>query len=122
MTRRVVITGLGTVNPLALNVPDYWRALTAGKSGIAPITLFDTAEFRVKFAGEVKNFDPSVAIDARTVRRLDRFTQLALVATAEAVKDAGLDFSKENPFRCGCILGSGISGLAEFEEGARTLA
>src|SRR5262245_17643571 len=112
MTRRVVITGLGTVNPLALNVPDYWRRLLAGESGIAPITLFDTKDFKVHFGGEVKNFDPSVAIDPKTVRRLDRFTQFGLVAAAQAVQDAGLDFSKENPFRCGCIFGSGIGGLA----------
>src|SRR5438477_9209915 len=119
--RRVVITGLGTVNPLALGVPDYWRALLAGQSGIAPITHFDTSAFKVHFAGEVKGFRPDPVIDARTVRRLDRFTQFALVATAEAVKDSGIDFSKEDPFRCGCILGSGIGGMAEFEDGHNTL-
>src|SRR5438477_3142602 len=118
--RRVVITGLGTVNPLALGVPDYWRALLAGQSGIAPITHFDTSAFKVHFAGEVKGFRPDPVIDARTVRRLDRFTQFALVATAEAVKDSGIDFSKEDPFRCGCILGSGIGGLAELEDGHTT--
>src|SRR4051812_47648882 len=121
MTRRVVITGLGTVNPLALNVPDYWRALLAGRSGIAPLTLFDTADFKVRFGGEVKGFNPAVAIDAKTVRRLDRFTQFALVAAAEAIKDSGLDMAKEDPFRCGCILGSGIGGLTELEDGAHTL-
>ncbi len=119
--RRVVITGLGTVNPLALNVPDYWRGLLAGRSGIAPITLFDATTFKVQFGGEVKGFDPAGVIDPRTVRKLDRFTQFALVAAAEAVKDSGLDFSRENPFRCGCILGSGIGGIAEFEEGHETL-
>jgi 3-oxoacyl-[acyl-carrier-protein] synthase II len=119
--RRVVITGLGTVNPIALSVPDYWRGLLAGRSGVAPITLFDTTHFKVKFGGEVKGFDPSVAIDARAVRRLDRFSQFALVAAAEAVTDSGLDFSREDPFRCGCILGSGIGGIAEFEDGHGTL-
>jgi 3-oxoacyl-[acyl-carrier-protein] synthase II len=117
----VVITGLGTVNPLALNVPDSWRALLAGKSGIAPITLFDTSQFKVKFGGEVKGFDPSGVIDARSVRKLDRFTQFALFATAEAIKDSGLDLAAEDPFRCGCILGSGIGGIAEFEDGHATL-
>jgi 3-oxoacyl-[acyl-carrier-protein] synthase II len=121
MSRRVVITGLGTVNPLALNVPAYWQALLAGTSGIAPIALFDTTDFKVKFGGEVKGFNPAAAIDAKTVRRLDRFSQFALVAAAEAIKDAGLDMSKEDAFRCGCILGSGIGGMAEFESGARTL-
>ncbi|MBA4188641.1 MAG: beta-ketoacyl-[acyl-carrier-protein] synthase II [Planctomycetaceae bacterium] len=120
--RRAVITGLGTVNPLGLNVPTYWRALLAGNSGIAPITLFDTTDFKVKFAGEVKKFDPTGAMDHRDVRRSDRFTQFAIVAATEAVKDSGLDFAKEEAFRCGCIFGSGIGGLNELEDGAKTLA
>jgi 3-oxoacyl-[acyl-carrier-protein] synthase II len=119
--RRVVITGLGTVNPLGLNVPDYWRGLLAGQSGIAPITLFDTKEFKVKFGGEVKRFTPEPILDVRTARKFDRFTQFAVVAAAEAIKDSGLNLAKEDAFRCGCILGSGIGGIAEFEEGARTL-
>jgi 3-oxoacyl-[acyl-carrier-protein] synthase II len=116
MTRRVVITGMGTVNPLANNLPDYWRALCAGRSGIGPITLFDTSAFKVHFGGEVKNFDASGIVDARSLRRLDRFTQFAMVASDEAVKDSGIDFSKEDPYRAGVILGSGIGGLTEFEE------
>jgi 3-oxoacyl-[acyl-carrier-protein] synthase II len=120
--RRVVITGLGTVNPLGLSVPEYWRGLLAGKSGVAPITQFDTAEFKVKFGGEVKGFNPDPVLDARAVRHLDRFTQFALVAAAEAVRDSGLDFGKEDPFRCGCIFGSGIGGLNELEDGAKVLA
>ena len=119
--RRVVITGLGTVNPLGLNVPDYWRGLLAGQSGIAPITLFDTKDFKVRFGGEVKGFNPEPILDTRAARKLDRFTQFAIVAASEAIKDSGLDFAKEDAFRCGCILGSGIGGIAEFEEGARTL-
>ena len=119
--RRVVITGLGTVNPIALNVPDYWRGLLAGASGIAPITLFDTTAYKVRFGGEVKNFRPESLIDSKTVRRLDRFSQFALFAAAEAIAESGIDFSKEDPFRCGCILGSGIGGMAEFEEGHTTL-
>lgn len=120
--RRVVITGLGTVNPLGLGVPEYWRGLLAGQSGIAPLTLFDTTDFKVRIGGEVKNFSPETVIDGRTSRRLDRFAQFALYAAAEAVKDSGLDFAKEDPFRAGCIFGSGIGGLAEFEDGAKTLA
>jgi 3-oxoacyl-[acyl-carrier-protein] synthase II len=119
--RRVVITGLGTVNPLALNVPDYWRGLLAGRSGIAPISLFDTTAFKVKFGGEVKGFSPEPILDMRSARRLDRFTQFAIVAAHEAVKDSGLDFAKEDPFRCGCIIGSGIGGLAELEDAHTTL-
>lgn len=119
--RRVVITGLGTVNPLAHDVPTYWRGLLAAQSGIAPITLFDTTGYKVRFGGEVKNFRPDPVIDAKAVRRLDRFVQLALVAAHEAVADSGFDISKEDPFRCGCILGSGIGGLAEFESGHNDL-
>ena len=99
--RRVVVTGLGTVNPLALAVPEYWRRLVAGQSGIAPIALFDTTNHKVKFGGEVKGFKTEPVIDGRTVRRLDRFTQFALVAAAEAVADCGLDFGKLNPSRAG---------------------
>ncbi len=119
--RRVVVTGLGTVNPLANSVPDYWRGLLAGQSGIAPLTLFDTTKFKVRFGGEVKNFKPEPVIDHKTVRRLDRFTQFALHAAHEAVADSGIDFAKYDPFRLGCIIGSGIGGLAEFEDGHGTL-
>ncbi len=119
--RRVVVTGMGTVNPIGHSVPEYWQALLVGRSGIGPITLFDTTQFKVKFGGEVKNFDPSPVIDARAVRRLDRFSQFALVACDQAVKDSGIDFAKLDPFRAGVILGSGIGGIAEFEEGVGTL-
>lgn len=119
--RRVVITGLGTVNPLGLTVPDYWRGLLAGASGIAPITQFDPGPFKVKFAGEVKGFRPEPVIDTRAARRLDRFAQFALVAAVEAVADSGIDFAREDPFRCGCILGSGIGGMNEYEDGHTTL-
>ena len=119
--RRVVVTGLGTVNPLGNTVPDYWQGLLAGRSGIGPITLFDTADFKVKFGGQVNGFDPAAVIDAKSVRRLDRFSQFALVAADQAVKDSGLDVSKLDPFRCGVILGSGIGGIAEFEDGVTTL-
>jgi 3-oxoacyl-[acyl-carrier-protein] synthase II len=117
----VVITGLGSVNPLGLNVPDYWRGLLAGASGVAPITHFDARDFKVRFAGEVKGFRPDPVIDGRAVRRLDRFAQFAVVAAAEAVADSGIDFAKEDPFRCGCIFGSGIGGMNEYEEGHTTL-
>jgi 3-oxoacyl-[acyl-carrier-protein] synthase II len=114
--RRVVITGMGTVNPLGSEVPEFWRALCAGKSGIGQIELFDTSDFKVHFGGQVKNFNPETALDAKTARRLDRFAQFGQVAAISAVKDSGLDFSKEDPFRCGVIIGSGIGGLMEFEE------
>jgi 3-oxoacyl-[acyl-carrier-protein] synthase II len=116
MTRRVVITGMGTVNSLGSDVAAFWRALCAGKSGIGPIEQFDTSAFKVKIGGEVKNFNAEAVLDAKTVRRLDRFAQFALVAADKAVKESGLDFSREDPYRCGVILGSGIGGLNEFEE------
>jgi 3-oxoacyl-[acyl-carrier-protein] synthase II len=119
--RRVVITGLGTVNPLAHDVPAYWRALLAARSGVAPITLFDAAAYKVRIGGEVKNFTPAPVIDARAAKRLDRVVQLAIVAADEALKDSGLDVSKEDAFRCGVIVGSGIGGLAEFEAGHHDL-
>ncbi|MCX7700561.1 MAG: beta-ketoacyl-ACP synthase II [Gemmataceae bacterium] len=116
--RRVVITGLGTVNPLANDVAGLWNGLIEGRSGIAPLTLFDAKDFRVRFGGEVKNFDPAAGgHDPKSIRRMDRFAQFAMVAAAEAIRDAGLDFSKEDPYRCGAIVGCGIGGLNTFEEG-----
>jgi 3-oxoacyl-[acyl-carrier-protein] synthase II len=116
MTRRVVITGLGTVNSLCSDVAGFWKALCAGRSGIGLIEQFDTTDFKVKFGGEVKGFAAEAVLDPRTARRLDRFAQFALAAAASALKDSGLDVSREDPYRCGVILGSGIGGLNEFEE------
>jgi 3-oxoacyl-[acyl-carrier-protein] synthase II len=116
MTRRVVVTGLGTVNPLAQSVPAYWEGLLSGKSGIAPITLFDTTAFKVHFGGEVKAWTTEGKLDQRLAKHLDRFSQFALVAAKEAAADSGFDISKEDPFRCGSIVGSGIGGLFTWEE------
>ena len=116
MTRRVVITGLGTVNGLAHNVPAYWKALLAGRSGVSRIEQFDTSAFKVHFGGEVKGFDGETMLEGESPRRLDRYAQFGLAAAIGAVKDSGIDFKKEDPFRCGVILGSGIGGLNEFEE------
>src|SRR5262245_61907333 len=116
MTRRVVITGMGTVNSLSADLKGFWQALLAGRSGVGLIEQFDTSAFKVRFGGEVKNFDPEKFLDAKTARRLDRFTQFAFGAAIAAVKDSGIDLSHEDPFRCGVILGSGIGGLNEFEE------
>src|SRR5579862_5561476 len=108
MTRRVVITGMGTVNALSSDLAGYWRALLEGRSGVGLIEQFDTTAFKVHFGGEVKGFRPEEHLDKKAVRRLDRYTQFALVASKFAVRDSGLDFSKEDPYRCGVILGSGI--------------
>ncbi|HBI45051.1 MAG TPA: beta-ketoacyl-[acyl-carrier-protein] synthase II [Planctomycetales bacterium] len=116
MTRRAVITGLGTVNSLCSDVAGLWAGLCAGRSGIGNIELFDTTAFKVHFGGDVKDFKPDAVLDPRTARRLDRFAQFAMAASLSAVKDSGLEFSKEDPYRCGVIIGSGIGGLGEFEE------
>src|SRR3954463_10736936 len=104
MTRRVVITGMGTVNPLACDLSGYWEALVAGRSGVGAIEQMDASAFKVKFAGEVKDFGAEKLIEGRSLRHLDRFAQFAMVAAIHAVADSGLDFSKEDPFRCGVIL------------------
>lgn len=113
--RRVAITGLGAVTPLGLNVDAYWEGLLAGKSGVAPIALFDASEYTSRIAAEVKDFSPVDYIDVRLAKRLDRFAQFAVVAAIEAVADSGLDLSREDPRRAGVLVGSGIGGLGEME-------
>ena len=113
--RRVVITGLGTVNPLGNNTADSWAAAKAGKCGIGPITQFDTTDFKCKLAGEVKGFDPETIVDKKEARKMARFTVLALAAAAEAVADSGLDTEAEAK-QIGVILSSGIGGLPTIEE------
>ncbi len=115
MKRRVVVTGLGVVTSLSCQVGELFDRLCAGESGIHALTLFDTAQFKVKFGGDIPNWDPGDVIHPRGLKRIDRFTQFALVAAHQAVRQAGIDFTKEDPFRCGVILGSGIGGLWEIE-------
>ena len=117
MTRRVLVTGLGLVTSLGQEVDTFWRRLLAGESGISPIERFDASAYPVRFAGEVKGFDPEKYIDKRETRHMDRFAQMALAAAIQAVTDSGLDLKNlPDPFRAGAIVGSGIGGLAEFEE------
>ncbi len=115
MKRRVVVTGLGVVTSLSCQVEDLWTRVLAGESGIHPLRCFDTEEFKVKFGGDIYDWDPSEFIAPKEVKRIDRFTQFAMVAGTQAIRDSGLDFAKEEPFRCGVILGSGIGGLSEIE-------
>jgi 3-oxoacyl-[acyl-carrier-protein] synthase II len=114
---RVVITGLGTVNALALNVPDFWAAMLAGQSGIARIAKFDCTDYACQIGGEIKGFDgpPESYVDRREAKRMDAFTQYALAAAVEAVADSGLDMSRIDVERCGVSVGSGIGGLQELE-------
>ena len=113
--RRVVITGLGTVNPLGNNTADSWAAAKAGKCGIGPITQFDTTDFKCKLAGEVKDFDPKKYMDPKAARRMEPFSQYAVAAAGEAIAQAGLDMEKEDPFRVGTSIGSGIGSLQAME-------
>lgn len=112
--KRVVVTGLGALTPIGNTVPEFWDSLINGVSGAAPITKFDTTNFKTKFACEVKNFNPEDFMDKKEARKLDPFVQFALASTAEAVKDAGLDFEKFDTNRIGVIWGSGIGGLKTF--------
>lgn len=115
MNRRVVVTGLGVVTSLSCQVEDLWKKLLAGHSGVHLVRLFDTSEFKVKFGGDIHDWLPHDYISPKEIKRIDRFTQFALVAGTDAVTDSGIDFSREKPFRCGVILGSGIGGLQEIE-------
>lgn len=116
MKRRVVVTGLGTVTSLSQKVDDLWQKILAGQSGIHELRAFDTTEHKVKFGGDIHDWNPEGYIERKELKRLDRFTQFALVCGVDAVEDSGLDFSKEDLFRCGVIIGSGIGGLNEIED------
>ncbi|MGD8599627.1 MAG: beta-ketoacyl-ACP synthase II, partial [Anaerolineae bacterium] len=122
MRKRVVITGLGTVNPLGNDVSAYWAGLVAGKSGVAHITAYDTSEQVVRIAAEVKDFDPEPLLGRKHVRRTDRFSQLVLAAAEEAIVDAGLNFDGNGDARdTSVIVGTGIGGVGTLLEGYDTL-
>jgi len=114
--KRVVITGLGTMNPIGNNISEFWDSLKNGVSGAAPITRFDASNFRTQFACEVKGYDPKDYFDRKEVRKLDRFSQFGLIAADEAVKDSKLDLENENLKRVGVIWGAGIGGLETIVE------
>jgi len=114
--RRVVITGLGCVTALAESADKLFAELCEGQSGISTIESFDTGAYPVKFGGEIRNFIVTKYIDQRESKRMDRFTQFAMAAAKQAVDDSGIDFSKEDVFRTGVIVGTGIGGLNEIEE------
>lgn len=116
MERRVVITGLGAVSPVGIGVEAFWNGLLEGKSGINVITAFDASDFPVKIAGEVKNFDPTLAGDKKTIRHMGRYSQFAVAAAKMAMDDAGLDMAKEDPNMAGTVIGTGIGGINTMEE------
>lgn len=121
--KRVVITGLGTVNPLGNSVGDFWNNAVAGVSSAGPITRFDTnaIKTKVKFACEVKDFDIAEYMDRKEARKIDRFGQFAMASAMQAVQDSGLDFTKEDPYSVGVIMGFGMGGIESFEEGIDTI-
>ncbi len=119
--RRVVVTGIGLLTPLGNDVQSSWDGLVAGRSGIGPVTLFDASEYECPIAGELKDFDPGEFVDAKRLRRMDRSSTLALAATREAVADACLDVSKEDPGDVGVLLGTGIGGGHLMVENQRTM-
>jgi 3-oxoacyl-[acyl-carrier-protein] synthase II len=121
MKRRVVVTGLGLVSPLGVGVQNVFSRLLAGESGIHLLRTIDTERFKVKIGGDILDWDaerdcPEAFSDRKEIKRVDRFSQFALVAAHEAVRDSGIDFNKEDSYRCGVIMGSGIGGLHEIEE------
>ena len=116
LNRRVVVTGLGAITPIGNNVSTFWENLRKGTSGSDLITLFDASKFKTRFACEVKNFKPEEYIEKKELKKLDRFTQFALVSADEAIKDANLDFNKLNKNRIGVVFASGIGGIITFQE------
>ena len=113
--RRVVVTGLGAVTPIGNSVEEFWEGIREGKTGIGPITRFDAGEYKVRLVAEVKDFDPKKYMEPKMVRRMAPFAQYAVAAAKEAFADAGLDMEKEDPFRAGVIIGSGVGDLHQVE-------
>ncbi len=116
MKRRVVITGLGAITPIGNTVEEFWDGIKKGKVGIGEITKFDTLDYKVKIAAEVKGFVPKERMDFKAAKRMETFSQYAVVAAKEACEDAGFIIENEDPFRCGVIIGSGIGSLEQIEK------
>ena len=119
--RRVVITGMGVVHSLGMNIDTFWNALKEGKCGISTVTRFDTTDFSTKVAAQIKDFDSSPWIDRKEAKRMDLFSQYAVIAAQQAVDMSGIDFSKMDPFRAGVLIGSGVGGIETLENNSRTL-
>ena len=115
MKRRVVITGMGAITPTGLNVKDFFRALVEGRHGFARISRFDARDYKCHMAAEVKGFDARDYMDAKAARRMEPFSQYAVAASKEALEDAGIVMEKEDPYRIGCAIGSGIGSLQAME-------
>lgn len=118
--RRVVVTGIGTINPIGHNIEETWKSIEEGKCGIAPISLFDTKGMKVTLAGEVKDFDVTKYIDKKEAKKMDRFIQMGMIASHEAMLDSGLDINNIDSHRFGVIVSSGIGGLGSIEKNYQT--
>lgn len=118
--RRVVVTGIGTINSIGHNVEETWKSIEEGKCGIAPISLFDTKNMKITLAGEVKDFDVTKYIDKKEAKKMDRFIQMGMIAAKEAVTDSGLDINNIDSHRFGVIVSSGIGGLGSIEKNYQT--
>src|SRR5438128_1954349 len=121
MSRRVVVTGIGMVTPVGLDVKSSWSAIKAGKSGVAPITLFDASDYLVKIAAEVKGFDPTQYMPAKEVRRRDRYQLFVVAAAKQAVESSGIKLTDSNRHRVGTIIGSSVGGVGAYWEQAQLL-
>lgn len=121
MSRRVVVTGLGAVTPIGLNVDDFWDSIKAGKIGFDRITKFDTTDYKCHIAAELKDFNPQDFMDRKAAKRMEPFSQYAVAAAKEAIEDSGLDISKEDPYMVGCAIGSGIGSLQAMERETQKL-
>ena len=114
--KRVVVTGVGAVTPLGLSAAETWQNIVNGVSGAAPITRFDTTLFKTKFACEVKGFDPAAHFDRKEIRKMDLYTQYAMVAAKEAIENSGLDLENVDKDEIGVIFAAGIGGITTFEQ------
>ena len=113
--RRVVVTGIGALTPIGLDIPSYWDSLVKGVSGAAPITYFDAAKAKTRFACELKDFDPSLYFDRKELRKYDKFSQYGILAADQAIKDSGADIETLDKDRIGVIWASGIGGITTFQ-------
>ena len=115
MSRRVVVTGLGVITPIGLNVEEFFHSVKEGKHGFGPITKFDSTDYKCHVAAEVKGFDAKSYMDFKAAKRMESFSQYAVAAAKEALSDAGIEMEKEDPYRVGCAVGSGIGSLQALD-------
>lgn len=119
--RRVAVTGMGAITPVGLGTEEFWNSVKAGRHGFGEVTCFDVSGYKARLAAEVKGFDPKNYMEAKSARRMARFCQFAVAAAGEALKESGLDMEREDPFRVGCSVGSGIGSMQVMEEQTRKL-